>query len=53
MEAIKFAEWLAENHYKMVNKIGDICYWYSESEQEKEITTSKLYSNFKLLNKNH
>jgi len=51
MESIKFAEWLAENHYRLVNKIGNIYYWSSESEENKEQTTTKLYDNFKLIYK--
>jgi len=30
MESILFAEWLAENHYKMINKTIDDTFWQNE-----------------------
>jgi len=30
MESILFAEWLAENHYKMINKTTDDTFWQNE-----------------------
>lgn len=49
MESILFANWIGENHYRLVNRIGKIYYWLSESDDDGEQTTTQLYDKFKLL----
>ncbi len=46
MKAVKFAEWLAENHYRLYNvetKTG-IRFWKNETNNQK--TTKQLYKEF-------
>ena len=40
MEAKKFTEWVAENHYRLYDVIGNIYYWKNEYELK---TTDELY----------
>jgi hypothetical protein len=42
--SIKFAEWLAQNHYIMVNETRENCFWKNE---EGEKTTLELFEDFK------
>lgn len=45
MKAIKFAEWLAENHYRLYNvDISGIRFWKDETNKQK--TTEQLYKKF-------
>lgn len=48
MDAIKFAEWLAENHYSPCTIIvqNGTCVWKSESDNNIERTTEELYKMF-------
>jgi len=48
MEAIKFAEWLAENHYSLHNIIiqNGTFVWRSESDNYKNRTSEELYQMF-------
>jgi hypothetical protein len=43
-ELIEFAEWIAENHYKLYNKSKGVCYWMNEDDKK---TTSELLKLFK------
>lgn len=45
-KATKFAEWLAENHYKLCNVSKDNHYWISESDEDREQTTEQLEEKF-------
>jgi len=44
MNEIKFAEWLAENHYKLANIEKGIYYWSNENFTE---DSQSLYDIFK------
>lgn len=46
MKAIEFAEWLAENHYRLlnVNANSGVKFWANESKCQK--TTKQLYKEF-------
>jgi len=47
MESIRFAEWLAKNHFTLRNVIGSNCYWNSESYNEgMAYTTEQLLFEF-------
>lgn len=46
MESILFAEWLAQNHYRLCNIDKDNCYWVSESDEDGEQTTKQLKVKF-------
>lgn len=48
MEAIKFAEWLADNHYSLCNIIvqNGTYVWKSESDNNRERTSEELYKMF-------
>jgi hypothetical protein len=39
-DSIKFAEWLAQEHYRLTNVQGDECWW---SNEQGTFTTSILY----------
>ncbi len=43
----KFAEWLAENHYKLCNITKQNYYWISESDKDGEQTTKQLFKKYK------
>ena len=45
MESIKFAEWIAKNHYVLCNETKDNCYWQNEDGIK---TTDELYVLFGL-----
>lgn len=47
MEAVKFAEWLAENHYRLFNvdTNSGVRFWTNESKCQK--TTKQLFKEFK------
>lgn len=47
IDAIKFTEWLAENHYRLCNveTSTGIRYWKTETNNQK--TTKQLYDEFK------
>ena len=45
MESIKFAEWIAKNHYILCNETKDTCYWQNEYGIK---TTDELYELFSL-----
>jgi hypothetical protein len=47
MKAIRFAEWLAENHYRLCNVIKNKHYWISESDEDGIQTTKQLLNKFK------
>lgn len=40
MKEIKFTEWVAENHYRLVNVENGIYYWKNENDKK---TTEELY----------
>ena len=46
MESILFAEWLAENHYRLCNVTKENHYWISESDKDGEQTTLQLKIKF-------
>jgi hypothetical protein len=50
MKSIKFAEWLAQNHYRVINESKGVFYWISESDNDGEQTTKQLYKKFKVKN---
>ena len=50
-ESIAFAEWLAENHFRLVNIDNGIYYWTSESNSDILLTTKSLHGIYKLENK--
>jgi hypothetical protein len=47
-EAIQFAEWIAQNHFKLANVKAGICYWiFDEPEHTYYMTTEELYDTYK------
>lgn len=49
MDAINFAEWLAENHYFLYNvdTNSGVKFWRSESKKGYQKTTKQLFKEFK------
>ena len=45
--SVQFAEYVAENHYRLVNVEGDYYYWKSENDEK---TTQELYDEFEKQN---
>jgi len=45
-ESIEFTQWVAENHYRLVNVSGKIYYWESETDKK---TTEQLYNEWHTL----
>ena len=46
MLEVKFAEWIAENHWSCFLLEDGIYYWQSESKQIKHISTDLLFDIF-------
>ena len=46
--SVQFAEYVAENHYRLVNVVGDYYYYWKSDNDEK--TTQELYDEFEKQN---
>jgi hypothetical protein len=46
MNEIKFAEWLAENHFILYNVVNKTYYWISESYSNEPLSSEYLFNKF-------
>jgi hypothetical protein len=49
--AILFAQFIAENHYVLVNKIGKIYYWKNEDGTKTTVQLMQYYEKINVKNK--